>query len=460
MKTRNRQAWLVPLASAGAVLLATAVQAREAALPDMAVPSQFDATGAASGAPLPTDGWWKVFADPQLDGLMARMHAGNTGIAQASARLAAARAQARMGKASQMPEMGLTTSASHAGGPLVNEAGTSGSLFTARATISWEADLLGKLAGERKAERLDAGAAQAMLADTRLLMEAETAHAYFQALYLGEASAEAARRSALFDESFAIAAGRFERGLTDRPALNRAIQQQDEARRSAADLAQARDSALRRLGFLLGEAGSPVLQPGALPAVPAIPAGLPADMLARRPDVAAAIARLEGSDSRLHAARKSWLPTFALTASGGAASPSLGQILASSARDFGLSALLSLPIFDGGRRNAAIGVRKAELDLAAAHYRECVLGSLREVNDSLGAVQALGTGLDASRDRLAQSEANNAIAASRAASGLASRASALEAELQTSGIRLEFFAVQESKLSKVVSLIEAMGGAW
>jgi len=228
----------------------------------------------------------------------------------------------------------------------------------------------------------------------------------------------------------------------------------------ATRLAQARDSALRRLGFLLGETAPPALEPGTLAVVPDIPAGLPADMLARRPDVTAAIARLEASDSRLHAARKSWLPSFALTASGGAASPSLGQLLASSARDFGLSALLSLPLFDGGRRKAAIAGRKAEVELAAAHYRESVLVSLREVNDRLGAVRALSTGLDLSRDRLAQSEENRRIAGNRTASGLSSRASILEAVQQTSGLRFEVLDAEKSRLCGMVDLIKALGGGW
>ncbi len=448
------------LAIAALFVCAPLTAAREAPLPDVPLPGQFDHASPQLAAPMASDGWWKVFADPQLDALMARMHAGNTGIAQAAARLDAARAQARLGKASQLPELGLTASASHAGGPLVNEAGTSGSLFTARATISWEADLLGKLSSERSAERLEAKAAEALLADTRLLMEAETAHAFFQARYLGLACAEARRQVALFNEAAAISANRLNLGLIDRASANRAIQQRDAARRTAADLALERDDTLRRIAFLLGDTTSPGLDMNDLPDAPMVPAGLPADMLARRPDVAAAIARVEASDNRLRAARKSWLPSFSLTASGGAASPSLGQILASSARDFGLSALLSLPIFDGGRRKAAIGGRRAELDLAAAQYRESVLASVREVNDTLGAVQASVLGLDLARDRLALGEANRAIAASRAANGLSSRSSALEAELAVSDLRLQALAAHHARIAASIGLIEALGGGW
>lgn len=455
-RTRLIKAILGP----AAVACASIAAAREAPLPDIPVPATFDYASPVGTSPMAGEGWWKVFADPQLDTLMARMHAGNIGIAQAAARLDAARAQARLGKASQMPELGLTASASHAGGPLINEAGTSGSLFTARASISWEADLLGRLSSERKAERLDAKAAEALLAGTRLLMEAEIAHAVFQARHLAMATVEAQRRSTLFDELAAISANGLNLGLTDRAAANRAIQQRDAARRAVVDLALERDDASRRIAFLLGETAMPALDTGELPAAPMVPAGLPGEMLARRPDVAAAILRVEAADSRLRAARKSWLPNFSLTASGGAASPSLGQILASSARDFGLSALLSLPIFDGGRRRAAIGGRRAELDLAAAQYRERVLVSVREVNDSLGAMQARSIGLDLARDRLALGQANRAIAASRAEQGLTSRSSAIAAELALSDLRIQALAAHHAQVASSIDLIEALGGGW
>ena len=124
-------------------------------------------------------------------------------------------------------------------------------------------------------------------------------------------------------------------------------------------------------------------------ALPLIPAGIPGTVLARRPDVAAAQSGILAAQARVGVAQTAWFPSVSLTGAGGFASPELGDLFKWSARAWSIGALLSLPIFDGGRREAGIDGAKAQLDLALAGYRGQVLGAFREVEDQLSALRLL-----------------------------------------------------------------------
>jgi outer membrane protein, multidrug efflux system len=465
----NRQCATIKFRLASAGLLAslcphtaTAGQSPSFTAP-IAVPASFASAipgGASQVAPVEGGAWWKVFCDPTLDTLIARLHAGNTSIRQSAAHLASAQARAHLGKASQMPTLGANGSASHAGGPLINQAGGSGNLFTAGLSLSWEVDLLGKYSGQRKAERLDARAAEALLRDTRLLMEAETARAYFQSLYLQQAQDEAVRAAQLWQEREAIARTRLTSGLgqpLDSEQLHRrSIASASEAALLARDLAQARD----RLAFLVGDPVPVSVAAHSLPSPPEVPSGLPSEVLARRPDVQAAIDRLQAADGRLVSARRQWFPSLSLTGSGGVASPSLGQILSSSAQNFGLGLLFSLPLFDGGRHKAQVAASAAELDFAKAQYSEVMLGALHEVNDALAAVQATARQSQLDGESLASREREQAIDTSRAANGTMSRALLIEAQLATSAQRLAALNADYQRLAAAIDMVKAIGGGW
>ncbi len=402
--------------------------------------------------------WWHTFGDAELNALIARMHAGNTTIQQAAARLAGAQARARLGSASRMPQVGLDTSASHSSGPLINDAGGNGSLYTAHVTASWEADLLGRLSGERKADRLDAQASEALLRDATLLMEAETARAYFRTLYLQQAQEAAAHSADLWREREAIATARLSNGLSQQVDLGqlqqRSLASAAEATSLSRQLAEARDE----LAFLIGETAPITLTARDLPQAPIVPEGLPSEVLARRPDVDAAAARMEAADQRLKSARRSWLPAFTLTASGGAASPSLGQLLSASARDFGAGLLFSLPIFDGGRHKAHVAGSKAELDLAKAQYRGAMLSALREVNDALAAVQSTDQQLHLAEASLAISKAEQTVITRRTANGTASRALLVESQLAGAEQYQAMLRAKYQRLASALELIGALGG--
>lgn len=279
---------------------------------------------AAPDAPVPgPQRWWRAFADPALENVMARIERDNTILADAVARLALARGSARLGQAGSMPQLALASSANYAAGPLINAAGGSGGLFTGTLTASWEPDLLGRLAPARRADKAEIRAAEADVAAARLLVETNAARAWYATTALAQARAFAA-------EALDIARG--VEAMTGRCLANgscTAAQLAESARErsDAADhlsLVERRDAEARdALAYLLGSRAVVADAPAELPHLPAVPAGLDAGVVAHRPDIAAAEARLEAATERQAAARRDWLPHFGLTAAGGSASATL-----------------------------------------------------------------------------------------------------------------------------------------
>lgn len=420
------------LATLTAFSIATAAVAGQARdqLPSLLIPQNYESGPELVANKAGSPRWWSIYNDPELDELVARLHASNTTIAQARARLASAQAAVRTGKASQSPYASLDISGTSVEGPLINAAGESGLLYSGRVNVSWELDLLGRVAGERAAELHDAGATRALLADVTLLMEGQLVRHWFSLRAQSFALADAERSVILLGEAAQIVQARRSLGLVSMQDMDAAQNRLNAARQTQADIRLARDIASREIGFLLGEARlvDSDAAPEASSDLPQIAAGLPADLLLRRPDIAAARSRLMATDERLASARKGWLPAFGLTASGGTASSSLGEILSGGAVSLLVGALFSIPVFDGGRHKARVAGHKADVDLAEAQYRETVFAALRDVNTHLQAYQSCRESLRFVAELERSAELLRDAAHARAANGTISRLAEIDAE--------------------------------
>lgn len=405
--------------------------------------------------------WWAIYRDAGLDALMDRLHGANATLAQARARLAIARADARLAGAEAAPRVELGGSANHAAGPLVNAAGQSGDLFTLRAAATWELDVLGRRADERRAARAETGAAEAELADVTLLLEAGLARAWFTRAAAARAADEARLAEGALRELAAIAQRRREAGLIPLAELDAARTRAvaGEARRRA--LERLRDSAARQLTGLVDGAEDGLAGPvPGLPELPEIPAALPADLLARRPDLRAARARVVAADARLAALRKGWLPPIPLTATEGRASSSLAGLFSAAGGVFGLGALLALPVFDGGRQRARVARGEAETALAEAAYRERAALALRDVHDSLQAAQDARAARAAAHDQALAGADLLARAEVRATGGTISRAELLAAQVAAHERRAAASLAEGEGLAALIALQGALGGGW
>jgi multidrug efflux system outer membrane protein len=403
---------------------------------------------------------WLPFADAALPELIQRLQAGNPRLDQARARLAIAQASARTGRASQRPQLALDAGASTAQGPLINPAGGQGSLFTARAGASWDIDPFGRLAGTRAAERLDAAAAAALLADTQLLVEGQMVRLWLALPLLVANADQAAAVAALAGEAAGISERQQAQGLRTRAAVDLARQhhaaalaQQDQARLHV-------EGAAREIGTLIGETAAIALPAAATsgPPLPEIAAGLPADLLLRRPDLAAARNHVLAADQRLRVERRSWLPMLSLTGSGGAASASLGALLAGGAASLVAGAVFAIPVLDGGRHKARVAGRRGERDLAIAQYRDQLLLALREVNDRLGRYQACRDAVARARAATAAADVAHAVAQDRFARGTIARTDVITADIQARQLHIDLATGESACAATAVDVIMALGG--
>jgi len=191
-----------------------------------------------------------------------------------------------------------------------------------------------------------------------------------------------------------------------------------------------------------------------------VPAGVASTLLTRRPDVAAAQNTLLAAQTRLGIAQAAWFPDFSLTASGGFASTTLGDLFKWSARSWGIGALLSLPLYDGGRREAGVQNANAVWDAAAADYREQVLVAFREVEDQLAALRVLTDEIAVQGQAVDSAGRATRLSDTRYRNGFVSQIELLDARRIELASRRQAVQVRAAQFQATVQLIRALGGGW
>lgn len=417
----------------------------------------------AAVAPAPAQGtWWKSFADPQLDALTEQALAHNTSLQLAAARLAQARALLKSADANRAPQLGANAGASRQGGDAARAAGTAGTVYTAGLSASYEVDVMGRLSKASQAAAQDAKASEALLASARLLVQADVAQTYFALRALDAERALVRETVAAYQDTLKLTERRYAAGDIAELDVVRVRTEVAATESQALSLDRRRAELEHALAVLVGELPSSLtLAEGAwAETLPVIPAGVPGTVLVRRPDVAAAQSRVAAAQARLGVAQTAWFPSLSLTASAGGASPELSDLFKTSAGLWGVNALLNLPIFDGGRREAGVQSAAAEADAAAAGYREQLLVAFKEVEDQLSGLQLLSA--QARVQALAVSSASRALALSdsRYRNGLVSQLELLDARRSELANRRQALQVRAAQYQSTVALIKALGGGW
>ncbi|HEY0856907.1 MAG TPA: efflux transporter outer membrane subunit, partial [Albitalea sp.] len=340
--------------------------------------------------------------------------------------------------------------------------GAAQTLAHAGANLSYELDLFGRIARGTDAARLDAKAREALLQSTRLVVQADVAQTYLalRALDIERAivrdTAQAYRNTLTLTERRVVAG--------DVAELDAARVRTDLASTEAEGLALDRRRAQleHALAVLVGEAASSFsLAPADWSApLPQVPAGVPSTVLARRPDVSAALSQLQAAQARVGVAQAAWFPSLALTASGGVASPEISDLFKWSARTWGIGALLSLPLVDGGRREAGVQGARAEFDAAVAAYREQVLVAFKDVEDELSALRLLADQSEAQQRAVTSAVRATSLSDSRYRNGLVSQLELLDAQRSELRNRRQAVQVRAAQYQATVGLIRALGGGW
>jgi NodT family efflux transporter outer membrane factor (OMF) lipoprotein len=413
--------------------------------------------------------WWTEFKDDTLNALIEEAVANNYSLDAAAARIEQSIAMARIAGADLLPNAGVSLNASRqkqifVGLPIGGSGVPSSTSDSFRLDFqaSWELDLWGRVRAGHAAAEADLQASLADYAGAHLSLTGQVIRAYVGAI-------EARQQKALLDqtlESFEAletrVRDRYEKGL--RPSL--------DLRLTQASVASAKDSQLQReqgmihaarqLELLLGRYPAALVETtDALPALPsAAPAGLPADLIARRPDMAAAERRLAAANSRVYEAQTSLLPAISLTGSVGSTSDEIGDLLDSDFQIWSLAAGLIQPIFQNGRLRANIDLTKGREQEQTALYVEQALRAFEEVERALTAERILrdrGIALNVAAE---QNRKALTISEDRYVRGLDDILTVLEARRRFFTAQSQLLAVQRLQIENRVNLILALGGGF
>lgn len=475
MKSQPRNArcaraeWILALAAVLAACSGTPPKPASVELPQ-ATPESF-AAARSSGTDTKLAGdWWRMFGDEQLDARVDAALQHNRNLQSAAARVLAANEQAILAGAPGLPQVdaGLDATRSRrvfvgfpfgTGGGVPNNTAT---ILNANITVRWELDVWGRLASAEAASLADAQAAAADLAAARTSLVAQVCKAHF-ALVEAEAQLRLAEAT---ERAFAATADdvrdRFRRGV--RPALD-AWQSQTSLASARADVARRQQTvaaAARNLETLLGRYPSNTLSRAGslLHELPETPAGLPAQLLSRRPDLAAAERRLAASGCRVDSARAALYPRLSLTASGGTNSSDVEDLVDDDFRVWSLGANLLQPIFRGGALRAEVRRNEAAQMQAIADYGALVLRAFAEVENALDGAKWITDQEAAVRAAAEASARARDLARERYQLGLTDFLNVQDSQQRAFVAESTLLAVQRLRLDNRIDLILALGGGF
>lgn len=410
--------------------------------------------------------WWKLFNDPALDVLIARALDENPNLRAAASRVEQARAAAGAARSAYWPQVAVNGSVNRERTSSTTETvfpDTLTTTYRAPLTMSWEIDLFGRVRNLSASAKADAESAAATFESVRLALTAEVASNYFSLRALDRELTLVRDGIALRRRSRELAQSRFTNGTAAELDVVRADTELAAAEAEAAALALRRESLQNALAVLLGATApdfnlSAAEAPASLP--PVIPAGLPAALLERRPDIAAAERSLAAAHARIGVAKAAFFPAISLTGGAGYASAEVDRLFTTDSRIWSIGPALYLPIFQGGRNRANLERSRAAHEEAVAQYRQRVLGAFAEVQDALTASRLL-TEQTAAQDRaLASARRAVALAQTRYDAGFVSYLEVIDAQRTALATERTSAQLAAQRLNASVALVKALGGGW
>jgi multidrug efflux system outer membrane protein len=403
--------------------------------------------------------WWELFRDPELRRLIEVALAENQDLALALARVEEARYQVTFVRADQFPFLDVFGSAERGRVPFV---GTD-SRFSVGAQLSFEVDLWRRFSRATEAARADLLASEAAHRNVTISLVASVASSYFLLRDLDQRYEIAVRTAAGRRETLGIIRARFGKGTVPELDVNQAEIELATAEIAVQSFDRGVEQTQNALRVLLGRYPGPIdrglaLAEQQLP--PDVPAGLPSQLLRRRPDLVAAEQALVAETARIGVAEALRFPSISLTGSVGAVAEELSDLNSNEAKAWNLFAGALQPLFNSGQLKAQARAQRARAEQALRAYESVLRQAFREVEDALVAIRTLRLE-HAARVRQVAS-ARNAARLSRARydAGVVDFLEVLDTERTLFSSELDESATRQAVSSAVVGLYKALGGGW
>jgi multidrug efflux system outer membrane protein len=403
--------------------------------------------------------WWQAFNDPNLTGLVEAALARNTDVLAATARIQEAEANIRLARSTLLPTLNASSGLGRSRSLGATGAATSTTIQPSL-DASWQVDLFGRLSKLTDAARLQYRASQADRDAVALSIAAQVAQAYVGLLAL-DAQLTVSRETVTSRvEALRLAQDQARVGYISQYELTQAQSEYEAVEQAIPQLLLAIRAQENAIRTLTGDLPGPVSRAKslALIAPPSVPATLPSDLLARRPDLASAAFAVAAADASLASDRRAFLPQVALSAS-------LGQLLVN-ALDYDPVTVWSIggsilaPIFQGGRLTAQVDVSTSLRDQAAFAYRGTVLTAFQEVETALTGVQRYDEQFRRVINRRNILVRSVTLATDRYRGGYAAYLEQLDAQRNLYSTELEAITVRQDQLNNIITLYRALGGGW
>ncbi|WP_323120526.1 efflux transporter outer membrane subunit [Burkholderia alba] len=416
--------------------------------------------------------WWKVFNDPVLDGLEQQALDANQNLKAAAARVEEARAATRAARSSWFPQIGAGFGPTREGLSSASQfqpqgtGPTNATLWRAQGSVSYEADLFGRVSRNVEASRADTAQSEALFRSVQLALQADVAQNYFELRQLDSDQDLYRRTVDLRQEALKLAQRRFTEGDIGELDVSRAKNELATAQADAVGVARRRAASEHALAILLGKAPADFgfKETPIVPVTVRVPPGLPSALLERRPDVSAAERAMAAANARVGLAKSAYFPKLDITGAFGYEASTLGSLFMWSSRTFLLGPFagtaLTLPLFDGGRRSAGVQQARAQYDEQVANYRQQVLVAFREVEDNLADLRLLDDQIRAQDDAVNASRRAAKLSRTQYQEGQVSYLDVIDSERSVLVSQLQANQLTGTQAVSTVNLIRALGGGW
>jgi NodT family efflux transporter outer membrane factor (OMF) lipoprotein len=447
-----------------ATIIAGCMHSAALTLPEDA-PANFEYSASVAQDAIPTAQWYRGFGSDELDSLVDFAVHNNGDLVVARARARQADAHARAAGAALLPSLDAAGNANYLAGHSANGGGHELD-WSAMLSASYEIDFWGKNEATAKSARLLAGAARAERDAVNLTILAGVASGYFQVLALRERLSFARSNAEAAQNLLDVVRSRFTAGMASPLEVAAQTAAFDATRIATTDLQQRELEARTALALLLGRPPEYLqIHADGLESLsePVVAAGLPSQLLMRRPDIFMAEANLQSAHADLHVARAAMLPNVSLTAGAGVQNPALPATVLTIpgvGPSFAAGAGLLQPIFDHGRLRAQRDEAQAKEEELMAAYRLAIIQSFVDVENALGAIHHLDAARSAQLESVAQSARALEGAELRYRAGSLDFLTLLESQRLLFSVRDQFVQYELARLQALVSLCKALGGGW
>ena len=429
--------------------------------PELPMPDAYLQT-ADEGATIANLPWWELFQDPQLRSLIEVALEENKNLAIAAARVEEARAQFGVTRADQFPNVNAGTRAERGNtAELINEDLGTNTTLTLGAQLSWELDIWGKLRRATESARAQLLATEEAQRAVTITLIADVASAYLLLRDLDDRYVIAERTVETREESLGIIQARYDEGTVPLIDVNQADVELAEAQVTRSELYRRVIATENLLSILLGRNPGPIsrgmpLEMQVFP--PSLPTGVPAELLARRPDVRQAEQELAAQTARIGVAEANRLPSLNLLGQLGFVDDNLDDLFDTDLWNIGGE--FTGPLFDAGRTKQQVEVEIARTEQLLNQYGLTVQQALREVEDALVSIRTLNEQLQYRERQVASSRSATTLSRARYDGGVTSYLEVLDSERSLFDNELAESITRRTSLDAVVQLYKALGGGW